>query len=452
MSDDDVPGLADLRLCFEGAVPAVIATASAAGVPNVTYLSRVRYVDDEHVALSNQFFSKTSRNLVENPRASMLLVDPTTYSEFRLTLVFERTVKKGPVFQKLREDVEEAAAHHGMQDVFKLRAADLFRVLDIERHGNPNPPDDTRGPVTRPAGLSDLVARLSRCPDLDTLVGATVDGLDELLGYPHSLLMLLDEEGGRLFTIASHGYPAEGVGSEVPVGEGTVGMAAARSSPIRIGNLRQMRKYSTSVKRAFEEEGYVGPGRDVPLPGLDDAESRLAVPAIALGQLVGVLMVESPRSVEFDEADESVLGVVASLVASAIEIDRSRERDTTPTPVAAAGAVASTGAAATFVRYFAVDGSIFLEGDYLIRGVAGRILWSLLEQYVASGRVDFTNKEVRLDPRLELPGFRDNLDTRLILLKRRLDERDAPIRIEKTGRGRFCLIVDGAIHLDQPAP
>lgn len=144
MSDDDVPGLADLRLCFEGAVPAVIATASAAGVPNVTYLSRVRYVDDEHVALSNQFFSKTSRNLVENPRASMLLVDPTTYSEFRLTLVFERTVKKGPVFQKLREDVEEAAAHHGMQDVFKLRAADLFRVLDIERHGNPNPPDDTR--------------------------------------------------------------------------------------------------------------------------------------------------------------------------------------------------------------------------------------------------------------------------------------------------------------------
>jgi hypothetical protein len=113
--------------------------------------------------------------------------------------------------------------------------------------------------------------------------------------------------------------------------------------------------------------------------------------------------------------------------------------------------VAPTGAA-TLVRYFAVDGSVFLDGDYLIRGVAGRILWSLLEQYVANGRVDFTNKEVRLDPRLELPGFRDNLDTRLILLKRRLDERDAPIRIEKTGRGRFCLIVEGAIHLDDATP
>ena len=100
------------------------------------------------------------------------------------------------------------------------------------------------------------------------------------------------------------------------------------------------------------------------------------------------------------------------------------------------------------MRYFAVDGSIFLDGDYLIRGVAGRILWSLLEQHLADGRIDFTNKEIRLDPRLELPGFRDNLDTRLILLKRRLNERGASIRLEKTGRGRFRLLVEGDVRLE----
>ncbi len=104
------------------------------------------------------------------------------------------------------------------------------------------------------------------------------------------------------------------------------------------------------------------------------------------------------------------------------------------------------------MRFFAVDGSTFLDDDYLIKGVAGRILWSLLGHHDREGRIEFTNKEVRLDPTLELPEFRDNFESRLILLKRRLDERGAPIRIEKTGRGRFRLQVDVPLQLDAIHP
>jgi predicted pyridoxine 5'-phosphate oxidase superfamily flavin-nucleotide-binding protein len=445
--------LLDLALCFEGVVPAVIATAAADGTPNVTYLSRVQRVDDDRIALSNQFFSKTARNLAENPRASILLIDPTTYDQYRVAATYERTERRGPVFERLRADVDALAALEGMEDVFKLRAADIYRVREVElvptatRRPDPLGQAEPRATAVDPGALAEMASRLSRAPDLDSLVTVTVDGLADLLGFEHSMLLLLDESGHRLYTIASRGYAAEGVGSEVVVGEGLTGMAAARCTPLRIGNLRQMSKYSRTVRRSYEDSGELAPGRDIAVPDLPDVQSRLAVPALALGQLVGVVVVESTRPVAFTAADEAALTVVASMVASAVEAERAQDQAAEPA-VPPGGEAPTAAGPATRVRFFEVDGSTFLDDDYLIKGVAGRLLWALLGHHQREGRVDFTNRELRLDPALDLPAFRDNFESRLILLKRRLDERDAPIRIEKTARGRFRLVVDGPVHLD----
>ncbi len=123
--------------CFDGVIPPVIATCSAEGVPNLTHLSQLYPVDDRHVALSNQFFSKTTANLAENPRASVLVTDSETLETYRLSLRFERSETSGSLFDELRASIDAIAAMMGATEVFKLRAADVYRVVDCAHVAGP---------------------------------------------------------------------------------------------------------------------------------------------------------------------------------------------------------------------------------------------------------------------------------------------------------------------------
>lgn len=447
--------LVDIDRCFGGAIPAVLATAGLDGTPNATYLSRAHRVDDERIALSNQFMSKTARNLAANPMASLLLMDPVTHDEFRLTLRYERTERRGTTFERLRADVEALASLQGMQGVFRLRAADVFRVLDIERV-EPNPagtvviPTPTRVAAADIDALARIAAAISRAGDLDVLVDVALDALDRELRYGHSVLLLADEASRTLYTIASRGFDRQGVGAEVRFGDGLIGLVAERCEPIRVAALGQTAKYAGAVRRGFEDEGAVL--REVPLPTLPDSQSRIAVPCASTGSLIGILVVDSPDIAAFGPDDETLLGIVAALIAGAIVAIRSLDNEIEPGPVPLdhqRETPAPRDARRLAIRFYPADGSVFVDGDYLVKGAAGRILWSLLRQYTNEGRTEFSNREVRRDPSLELPGFKDNFESRLILLKRRLEERGVPLGIERTARGRFRLLVEGSVELER---
>ena len=100
------------------------------------------------------------------------------------------------------------------------------------------------------------------------------------------------------------------------------------------------------------------------------------------------------------------------------------------------------------VRHFAANGSVFVNDAYLIKGVAGAIIWKLLREHLRSGRMEFSNRELRLDRTLGLPEVADNLEARLLLLQRRLQESNTGIRLEKAGRGRLRLCLDKPVVLD----
>ena len=122
-----------IRPVLGNGVPCTIATCSSDGIPNATIISQVYYVDPTHVALSFQFFNKTIRNVRENPRASVTVNDLAGGANWVLDLQFERSESEGPVFDVMDMNIEAIASATGMSGIFKLRAADIYRVLSVRR-------------------------------------------------------------------------------------------------------------------------------------------------------------------------------------------------------------------------------------------------------------------------------------------------------------------------------
>ncbi len=122
----------DLRASLEGVFPAIIATVAEDGTPNVTYLSKVWALDDEHVALSNQFFSKTIANIAKNPQIQLILMEPQDMRHYRVAVRYVRSEYSGEHFDRMSAEIDSLASMFGMQDVFRLRALDVCRLERVE--------------------------------------------------------------------------------------------------------------------------------------------------------------------------------------------------------------------------------------------------------------------------------------------------------------------------------
>jgi hypothetical protein len=443
--DMDTITLEMLRDCFEGYVPAVMATTGADGMPNVSLISQVHYVDSFRVAISYQFFNKTRRNVLATRRASVGVFDPVTMAQFRLDLEYQETQTSGPLFESMKAKLSGIASHSGMQGVFRLLGSDIYRVVSIERIQSETldvcPGQGNLLPATRR-----VCAELSRSEDIDELCDRTLAALQQHLGIEHSIILMLDAPRDRLYAVASRGYPLSGVGSEVPLGEGVIGAAAREGVPIRIGHMSTDYSYGAAVRETAQASGLDwASATEIPFPGLAAPESQVAVPIVQCGRTIGVLFAESRDALAFGYNEEDALAVVADhFGASFAALEQEEAPEKTEMRVPAPAIRADT----LVVRHYPADNSIFLDGDYLIKGVAGAIFRKLVREYVGEGRDEFSNRELRLDPVLRLPAFSENLEARLVLLHRRLAERSTEIRIEKCGRGRFRLVATRPLAIE----
>lgn len=440
---------------FQGVAPAILATCSKDGEPNVTYLSQVYWVDRDHVALSRQFFNKTAKNIQENPYASLQLYDPTSFEAYEVDIEFVRSETSGPLFDTMSVRIEAIASHVGMKGIFKLLAADVFRVTGVSHTSGylePVSADMPRAFPEPPERRSELRAlqvvsdRLNRARDLDELLESFLAALKTEMAFEHAMILMPDDDGRRnvLFTVASTGYGESGVGAEVEIGSGLVGTVAAQKKILRMADVVSDLRYGRAVRdRAASSTP------EIPLPGLPDAKGHLAIPLLVEDRLVGVLAVESRDPLGFDDWHESFLAIVGNQAAIAIERIVEREREEEEEPPTEPPLRPSLLMTKHVFRYYAKDETIFVDGEYLIRNVAAKILWKVLQGFIKSGRTEFSNRELRLDPWLGLPAVKDNLESRLILLRKRLEQKCPDVRIPSCSRGHFRLEIEGRVEVEE---
>jgi hypothetical protein len=377
-------------------------------------------------------------------------------------LKFERSETSGPLFDRMYLRIEAIASYTGLKGIFKLKAADIYEVESVElvpeqtgvkERWSPRRRAGQEDPVFTMKAMQEMASRINTADSLESLLESILSGLKEYFGFSHSMILLVGEKPNTLVTLATRGYPQGGVGSEVQLGEGIIGVSAEAQKPIRISGLFRGMLHARAVAMRAMEAGH-SPDRQVPLPGLENPESQLGVPLVVRGELIGVLCIESETPYRFHEDDKTTIEMLGSHLAVAIQNMQLRESEEAKlAPRAAAPARPPSRPTATHreVTYYRGEEVLMVDGEYLIRSLPARILWKLLTTKKKEGRCEFTNRELRLDKSLNLPDYKDNLETRLLLLRRRLAEKEPDIRMVPKGRGRFALELGCEIDLVEKA-
>jgi sigma-B regulation protein RsbU (phosphoserine phosphatase) len=145
----------------------------------------------------------------------------------------------------------------------------------------------------------EVSAVTSQTLDLDELLANVAEIVRKVLHTDLFAILLYAEKTQELSIRYAVGHREEVVRNvKIALGEGITGSAAARREPVLVSDVRKDPRYLSSV---------------------DAVRAELAVPMIARGKLVGVIDVQSTRDGAYTEYDRSMLRLIASRVATAID-------------------------------------------------------------------------------------------------------------------------------------
>ena len=163
--------------------------------------------------------------------------------------------------------------------------------------------EDLRRSLAEQRVVASVAEAVATADDEESLLARATDLLRETLFPGHCGFLLLDPDGGLLHHARSFRSPRPPDAlTPIRLGTGIAGRVASTGSAQRVDDTAR-------------DPGHLGSD--------PDARSEICVPLKVGARVLGVFDAASPKPGAFTEADERLLGVVASQVASAIERLRS---------------------------------------------------------------------------------------------------------------------------------
>ncbi|MDC3127955.1 GAF domain-containing protein [Paracoccaceae bacterium] len=164
-----------------------------------------------------------------------------------------------------------------------------------------------------------VASQISKTLNLDAIAKTMLISMEEYFGFKHSMILLLDGSESVLKVIATHGYEEEGIGAEVKIGVGVIGMVAKKKKLMRMANLGAQKQYMQAIKQQIQPSEETAVVDVTSLPGLKNAESQVAIPMLMEDELIGVFSVESDQVNIFDKSDELIIKILANQTANALQ-------------------------------------------------------------------------------------------------------------------------------------
>ena len=140
--------------------------------------------------------------------------------------------------------------------------------------------------------IGKVASKINKTLDIDAIANTMLESMHEYFDFEHSMILLVDQNESSLRVVATYGYNDQGIGAEVKIGIGVIGMVAKKKKLMRMANMGAQKQYINAIKEQVKPATKVTLSDEIVLPGLKNAESQVAIPMLIENELIGVFSVK----------------------------------------------------------------------------------------------------------------------------------------------------------------